>query len=65
MRELSARKTRAIRAILASASKQILQRDPQSYQAVVSVELARDTQPYIDLHEVTKNAPRLHGDAAA
>jgi hypothetical protein len=65
MRELSERKAKAIRAILRSASKQILQADPQSYEAVVSVELARDTQPYIDLHEVTRNAPRLHGDAAA
>jgi hypothetical protein len=65
MRELSATKTQAIRAILASASKQILQVDPQSYEAVVSVELARDTQPYIDLHEYTRDAPRLRGDDAA
>jgi hypothetical protein len=52
-------KNKTIGQVLKEAALEILSIDAKAYQAVVSVELARDTRPYIDLAEQTADAPRL------
>jgi hypothetical protein len=53
------RRKKTIREVLGEAALEILSIDAKAYQAVVSVELARDTRPYIDTAEHTADAPRL------
>jgi len=52
----AARRKKTIREVLREAAFEILSIDAKAYQAVVSVELARDTRPYIDLVEHTADA---------